>query len=171
MSQLAAFRKHKDDFLKSSPNSPLAPDERERFSGLDYFPESVDYIVRAEAKQLDGEVVELATTTGEPQLYRRWGTAAFELEGGRCSLTLFADPDDPHPKEFFVPFKDATSGRETYGSGRYLSAMLLEDGRVLLDFNYAYNPFCAYSPRYRCPLPPAENVLEVPVRAGEKSYR
>jgi uncharacterized protein len=180
MTQLETFRKHKDALLRESPNSPLSPEEKKRFLGLDYFPESARFVVRAQAEPLRGEMIELATTTGEPQRYRRWAVAAFELEGERCALTLFADPEVSEPKAFFVPFKDATSGWETYGSGRYLSAMLLEDclhvraarradSHILLDFNYAYNPYCAYSPRYRCPLPPAENTLKVPVRAGEKT--
>ncbi len=83
---------------------------------------------------------------------------------------------DPQGGGFFLPFKDATSGRETYGAGRYLDShrpglQQLEGGRFEIDFNYAYNPYCAYNENYRCPLPPAENWLKVPIHAGEKNFK
>jgi len=163
---LARFRAEKDRYLKESPDSPFA---KEALSGLYYYPESDAYIVMPLPETFEGRVVVLLeTSSGGEQPYVRAARVAFELVGQPCALTLYQPTFKTGSKRFFVPFKDATSGHKTYGAGRYLEADLLAGGRVLLDFNYAYQPFCAYSERYRCPLPPAENRLTVPVYAGEK---
>lgn len=181
MTALASFRAQKDAFMRGK-NSPLEPGELPSFAGLRYFPGSERYRVTAALEPFETvERVELTTSAGDTQSYLRWGVARFELEGKACALTLFAFGDGPD-ESFFIPFRDATSGAETYAAGRYLEAgreagpgaglqaSEAQDGRVLLDFNYAYNPFCAYSARYRCPLPPAENRLPVAVRAGERAF-
>ena len=93
---------------------------------------------------------------------------AFEVDAERAELTIFKDLDGD---ELFLPFADATSGKETYPSGRYLEVHELPDGRVVADFNYAYNPYCAYNEQWTCPIPPAENRLPVAIRAGERSPR
>ena len=90
-----------------------------------------------------------------------------KLEGEPAALAVYRSP---HHDELFLPFRDATSGRETYGAGRYLEPAKLAGGRLLVDFNLAYNPYCAYSEEYSCPLPPFENHLKVAIRAGEKAY-
>lgn len=113
----------------------------------------------------------LATSTGEERMYLTYGVARFELGGEPQSLVLYATPDAPGGPRLFVPFRDATSGPETYGAGRYLEFTLPDegaDGLVQLDFNYAYHPYCAYVEGYSCPFPPATNWLDQPVRAGEK---
>ncbi len=166
MTPLERTRRDKDRYLETDPDSPLygAP-----FSGLAYYAEAELYTVTAEFRRAEGrEVVLLGTSSGDEQPYFRMGRATFELEGRACTLTLYQPTFETDSARFFVPFKDATSGSETYGAGRYLEAALLSNGQILLDFNYAYHPFCAYSERYRCPLPPAENTLLVPVYAGEK---
>lgn len=166
MNALARFRAEKDAYFRESPDSPF---EEKAFSGLRYYPESGAYVVTSLPEHFDNrEVVLLETSTGDEQPYVRAARATFELDGQPCALTLYQPTFETDSARFFVPFRDATSGRETYGAGRYLEADLLGDGRVQLDFNYAYHPFCAYSARYRCPLPPAENWLSVPVYAGEK---
>jgi len=165
MSALDEFRREKDAFFKRSPQSPV---EDPNFSGLSYYPEADRYIFEPPLEPFkERETVMLETSTGDEQPYVRYGKVAFEVDGQVCSLTLFAPTFEGEPERFFIPFRDATSGKETYGAGRYLEAERLPDGRVRLDFNYAYSPFCAYSDRYRCPLPPPENWLSVPIRAGE----
>lgn len=165
MTALDRFRAEKDAYFRESPDSPV---EDATFAGLLYYPPSEAHVVMAALEPFTGrEVVLLATSTGDEQPYLRTGRATFELEGQPCALTLFK-PTFEDNQRFFIPFQDATSGTQTYAAGRYLEADLLPDGRVLLDFNYAYAPFCAYSARYRCPLPPAENRLPVPVYAGER---
>ena len=120
----------------------------------------------------DEPMVEMTTNTGELRQYRRWGRFTFQVDGEEAALTVYSDPDG---QELFMPFRDATSGPESYGSGRYMDnhrpgLRQLPDGRLEVDFNYCYNPYCAYSPAYSCPLPPHENWLTVPIRAGEKKF-
>ncbi len=117
------------------------------------------------------EPVVLATSSGEERTFLNYGTAHFELEGELQSLVLYATPDAPDGPRLFVPFRDSTSGPETYGAGRYLDVMVDADGtghEIVLDFNYAYHPYCAYAEGYSCPFPPNSNWLTRPVRAGER---
>lgn len=166
MTELRRFRAAKDAYLREDPDSPVYG---AAFGGLAYYPESDAYKVAAPFEPPAGrEVVYLTTSVGDEQPYVRAGRAAFELAGRVCTLTLFRPTFETENARLFVPFTDLTSGTETYGAGRYLEAPLLLGDQVLLDFNYAYSPFCAYTDRYRCPLPPAENRLPVAVRAGEK---
>ncbi len=158
----------KDDFFARDPSSPLTPWQRARFRGLAYFPPNPTLVVE------DGLVpfvtlddIALATSCGDTEGYRRAGVVRFAVDGTPAQITLFRSVRG----DLFVPFRDATSGTETYGAGRYLEARTLGNGRTLLDFNYAYNPYCAYNPEWRCPIPPVENHLTVPIRAGEMRYR
>lgn len=167
-SALERWRRDKDRYLKTSPDSPV---EDPGFTGLVYYPEDPAYAANAVLEPFNPpETVMLGTSVGDEQPYRRYGRATFALAGETLQLTLFVPTYDKGgaPERFFIPFRDATSGAETYGAGRYLEAEGAAEGRVRLDFNYAYSPFCAYSARYRCPLPPAENRLSVPIRAGER---
>jgi uncharacterized protein (DUF1684 family) len=177
---LTQFRRGRDDLLKSHPQSPIEPEDRPSFRGLQYFPPDPAYRLRAEFEPGDG--AELSIETGGEDgavRYRRAGQLVFELGGQQCRLTVLSLAQ--YAGGLFVPFKDATSGRETYGGGRYLfdtakntDALVLEvtpgSSEVVIDFNYAYNASCAYSPRWACPLAPPENFLKVPVRAGELTY-
>lgn len=171
MSELEEFRREKDAFFRDDPRSPLAPEQRETFSGLAYFPEDPSLAIEArlETENVDlAETITMQTTTGGEQRYRRAGVIRFEIVGTPARLTLFTSPDTD---EWFLPFRDATSGKETYGAGRYLEVDPAgPDGRVLVDLNLAYNPYCAYNPEWSCPIPPGENWLAVPIRAGERSF-
>lgn len=164
---LEEFRHQKDDFLLTDPMSPLPTDARARFGGLNYYPPTagVEFIVTPKPYD-EPEVIAMATSDGRVRPYERWAQVTFEIDGQEFALTVYRDEESGH---LFLPFQDATSGSETYGAGRYLELPILEDGRVLLDFNYAYHPFCAYSPSYSCPLPPEENRLPIPIRAGERN--
>jgi uncharacterized protein (DUF1684 family) len=169
MSELEAFRADKDEFFRDHPHSPLTMEQRARFRGLSYFPEDPRLVFRlpleTEGVDRDDRIL-MATTTGGEQEYRRAGVVRFEVDGQPARLTLFSSPDQD---ELFVPFRDATSGRETYGAGRYLEVEPPSmNGTVELDFNYAYNPYCAYNPDWACPIPPGENWMPVPIRAGER---
>ena len=173
--QLRNFRAEVDDFLQYHPQSPLDPYQKQTFQGLDYYDENKDLILEVEVERFPETepLIEMETSTGERRLYRRWGRFTFEVEGEEAQLTIYSDP---YGQDFFMPFKDATNGEETYGAGRYLDnhrpgLWQLDDIHFAVDFNYAYNPYCAYSPRYSCPLPPPENWLKVPIRAGEKDYK
>ena len=173
--QLKDFREQIDDFMQFHPQSPLGDDQRDDFRGLDYYDENPALVITAAVERLpdDEPVIEMETSTGDARPFRRWGTFAFEVDGDPARLTLYSDPAG---EEFFLPFRDATSGNETYGAGRYLDnhrpgLRRLGDDEVEVDFNYAYNPYCAYSPYFSCPLPPRENWLAVAIRAGEKDYK
>jgi uncharacterized protein (DUF1684 family) len=174
MGQLENLRRDIDSFMKDHPQSPLAHDQQKRFEGLDYYEVNQDLILEVEIERFpDGEpIVTMQTSTGDAQQYRRWGRFSFEVEGQKASMTIYSDPMG---RDFFMPFKDATNGKETYGAGRYMDEHRpgfspLDGDRFEVDFNYAYNPYCAYSPHYSCPLPPRENWVQVPIRGGEKDF-
>jgi uncharacterized protein (DUF1684 family) len=164
---IEAERVEKDRFFGSHHYSPI--EEKSNFTGLTYFPP--EPALRFELPLQTAEQVEeltMQTSTGDEQTYDRIGTVQFEIEGEAATLAIYRSL---HHDDLFIPFRDATSGRETYGAGRYLEPVELTGGRLLIDFNLAYNPYCAYSEQYSCPLPPFENHLNVAIRAGEKNYK
>jgi uncharacterized protein (DUF1684 family) len=178
---LDRFRRGRDELFRSHPQSPIEPDERSSFASLHYYPHDPAYRVDARFEPADGSEL-LIDTGGEDGAvrYRRGGDLVFRLHGVDCRLTVLSLAQ--YAGGLFVPFRDATSGRETYGGGRYLfdtakdtDGLVLEitpgSSDVTIDFNYAYNASCAYSPRWACPLAPPENYLTVPVRAGEITYK
>lgn len=174
MDQLIEFRQEIDKFMILHPQSPLEEEARAAFHGLAYYDPNKDmvYVVEVDRFGDNEPIVTMQTSTGATQNYRRWGKFEFEVDGQQASLVIYSDPDG---HEFFMPFKDKTNGQETYGAGRYMDdhrpgMRRLEGNRFEIDFNYAYNPYCAYSPYFSCPLPPVENWLEVPIRAGEKDF-
>ena len=175
MSDLSDFRSEVDDFLQFHPQSPLDDAQRDAFQGLAYFEENGELILEVDVERFadDEPLIEMSTSTGDKQLYRRWGRFTFQVYGEDAALTVYSDT---HGHDLFMPFRDATSGPQSYGAGRYMDShrpglRQLPGGRLEVDFNYAYNPYCAYSEAYSCPLPPAENWLTVPIKAGEKMYK
>lgn len=167
MSDLDRLRAAKDRFFKEHPQSPLTEEQRQAFTGLRYFPENPALRLALPVEQFDTpSSIAMLTSTGDTQLYRRLGRVHFTVEGAEATLTLFGDEDGG----LFLPFADALAGEETYGAGRYLEPELLGDGRALIDFNLAYNPYCAYNDDWSCPITPRENRLTVPIRAGEQIY-
>jgi uncharacterized protein (DUF1684 family) len=171
--EIKAEREAKDEYFRSNPHSPIPSDERDSFGGLSYYPIEESYRFELELYEYDDkETVTVGTSTGGEQEYLRWGEFQFEIDGNDVSLDAYkSDPDD---ERLWVPFRDAASGEETYGAGRYLDletdSHRTGGGNWILDFNEAYNPTCAYSEQYECPLPPTENWLDVPIEAGEKTY-
>lgn len=165
--ELIELRRQKDAFFGRDPRSPIPESERAGFTGLVYFPPNGDLVYTLRPEPGDGEPVRIGTSDGQVREYRRAAVARFEVDGEEATLALLTTPHHPG---FFLPFRDATSGNETYGAGRYLDLEPNPDGTVTIDFNLAYNPSCAYDDAYSCPLPPPENWLRVPIRAGEKAY-
>ena len=168
-------RGQKEAAFRAAPQSPIPADERARFAGLEYYPPDPAFRVEATLAPFERpEVVMLGSTKGDVRPQLRFGELRFSLAGQECRLTGYKDAGDPDAGELFVPFRDATTGHETYGAGRYLETGDpgggLDPRPVTLDFNLAYSPWCAYSAAYSCTLPPAENVLPVAVTAGEKTY-
>ena len=166
MSNLTDFRKAKDEFFKTSQNSPLLAAQQKDFPGISYYDEDVTLRYRLDVKPFDvRNTATFETSTGESIEYVSWGKVKFTVCDTMSELTLFKNNDG---EGFFLPFADSTTGNETYSGGRYLDVNVLANGQVLLDFNLAYNPYCAYNNQWSCPLTPSENHLTVPVRAGEK---
>lgn len=171
--RLEGEREQKDIFLAIHPQSPVPFEEREEFEGLSYYPPDSDY--RFELKLHEHpkkKRIKMSYTRGEEREFLRWGEFRFKIGGKEQALQAYKD--NPEEERLFIPFRDATSGKGTYGAGRYLDLEpernRTADGKWILDFNKAYNPWCAYSEKYTCPFVPPENWLEVPIRAGEKAY-
>ncbi|HVN53921.1 MAG TPA: DUF1684 domain-containing protein [Anaerolineaceae bacterium] len=167
MTELEEFRKEKDDFFATHPQSPLTDEQKKNFQGLNYFPENPGLSLEVDLAPFpERQMVQMLTSTNDIQTYQRFGRIHFQVEGQDAELTIYAKDG-----ELFLPFVDSLAGEETYGAGRYLEPQPLGKGRVLVDFNYAYNPYCAYNELWSCPLTPAENRLKVPIRAGERVFR
>jgi uncharacterized protein (DUF1684 family) len=166
MSQLQEFRASKDDFFANHPQSPLTPKQKQEFHGLNYFDENPDLELEVKLEKFpEQEQIGIQTSTGQTQTYTRYGKFKFNVNGQEAELTLFAGDNG-----FFLPFVDSLAGKETYPAGRYLEPEPLPGDRFMVDFNMAYNPYCAYNEMWSCPLTPPENRLKVPVRAGEKMF-
>lgn len=177
--ELESKRAEKDEFFADHPQSPIPPEEREDFAGLDYFEPDPTYRVTATARvHEEPEVVPIDTTAGREMRYLRVATLEFdlereseELEDGTFELAAYQQ-ESPNDQPLFVPFRDKTTGQQTYQGGRYMELEPTDDlsdgDEIIVDFNLAYSPFCAYSDTFDCPLPPEENWLEVTIPAGER---
>lgn len=165
-------RKEKNDFLKNNEGSPFAT-LTEEFKELNYFKPDLNYRVNAKLTPIkDKKVIVLATSDGKEQKYLEYAHATFTLGDINCKLLILEVMEmGPLRGKLFLAFADETSGKETYGGGRYLDIKKVPAATsVVLDFNRAYNPYCAYNDSYSCPFPPSENILRVAIRAGEMSY-
>ena len=165
-------RRAKDNSFKADKDSPIPERDRPGFQGLAYY--SVNPALRFSAKlyRYGGpKQVRLGTNTGEIRRGLRYGYFEFRVDGRTCRLQVYRlDDGFGGAAALFIPFRDATSGRETYESGRYIDLKENTSGIYDLDFNRAYNPYCAYNSEFSCPVPPGENTLPVAIRAGEKNY-
>jgi uncharacterized protein (DUF1684 family) len=169
--RLSGYRERRDQFFGHHPHSPLTVEQRSRFAGLDYFPEREDLALTLELDESGetvGEEVDIPTTDGITKPFTRAGHVRFDLDGEPVTLTVFREGERG---SLFIPFRDDSAGRETYEVGRYLEPQSRPDGTLDVDFNYAYNPFCAYGEGWSCPIPPDENRLGVVIPAGERAFR
>jgi len=166
LERIQAHRLGRDQFMAAHPRSPLPVGAREGFRGLAYFPPDETWRIRARVTRLDHPEELMLTSTGAQRRTRRVAQLDFVAAGRACRLIGFASSGGG--LRLFVPFADATTGRETYGGGRYLD--VLASGREVteLDFNLAYHPYCVYADRFSCPRPPADNRLAIAVAAGER---
>ncbi len=170
--KLKAFRVKRDQFFKEAPQSPLKEADRKGFKGLLYYSINLQYAMTGFIERYPTEpkptYVNLPTNKEREKKYVRYGRFKFKWEGKEFGLQIYRPLGGG---ELFLPFKDKTSGRETYSKGRYLFIEPLPGGKVLIDFNRAYNPFCAYNEKYTCPYALKENWLEIAIQAGEKDYK
>ena len=167
--EIGAWQAEKDQYMRLSPDSPVPEAQRATFPPLSYFPINEEYRVPAALKPIEStQVLEMSTSTGQRRKMRRVGSLAFTLKGQPLTLTAFVDASENDMRRLFVPFGDLTNGSETYQGGRYLDLDRTASGVYDLDFNRAYHPFCLFNSGYDCPVPPRENRLPLPVRAGER---
>ncbi|MCG8310697.1 MAG: DUF1684 domain-containing protein [Cytophagales bacterium] len=166
--KILAERQEKDRSFKEADDSPLSEEQKRTFEKLTYFPINEKYRITGDFHRNSGnEIVKMAITDGSRREYVVFGRIHFHLEGKELDITVYK-PVKSEPGYLFVPFYDKTCADLTYGGGRYVEPVLLEDGSLEIDFNLAYNPYCAYNHKYRCPIPPQENNLDVSILAGEK---
>ena len=170
--KLKAFRKERDRFFKEDAHSPLKESDRKRFKGLLYYPIDLKYALTGSIEKYLTEpkplYVTLPTNKEVGKRYVKYGRFKFKWEGKEHALQIYRPLGGG---EFFLPFKDKTSGVETYSEGRYLYLEPMPEGKVLIDFNRAYNPFCQFNEKYTCPFAPEENGLQIEMKAGEKRFQ
>jgi uncharacterized protein (DUF1684 family) len=170
--KLKSFREKRDRFFKEDPHSPLKESDRKKFKGLSYYPIDLKYAMAGAIERYPTEpkpmYVTLPTNNEMGRKYVKYGRFKFKWEGKAYTLQIFRPLGTG---ELFLPFKDRASETETYPKGRYLSIEPMPGGKVLIDFNRAYNPFCQFNEKYTCPYAPEENWLDIVIRAGEKRFR
>jgi uncharacterized protein (DUF1684 family) len=178
-SQIKSFQEEMNSSYKNAKESPLEESERKKFQSLPFFKIDEDYKIEADfVRTTDGQPFEMQTTTDRKPIYQKFGEVSFELHGKRHTLNVYQSQDLMEKEEYknylFLPFTDLSNGQESYYAGRYIDLQIPEreaaDGqeldKITIDFNKAYNPYCAYNATYSCPIPPKENHLEVKVLAG-----
>ena len=173
VNQIEEERAEKDRFMRTSSESPFA-ESPERYKGLNYYPPDSKYRVIAALRPIEKKKpVILSTNDGKEQRFFEYAYAEFKLDGVNNRLLILEIADmGPQRGKLFLAFGDETSAEETYGAGRYLDVTKKPGSSTIdLDFNLAYNPYCAYDDSFTCPLPPRENILTIPIRAGEKLYK
>jgi len=167
MNRLQEFQKMKDDYFAHDGQSPLTPGQKKVFKGLKYYPPNPSLNLEVTVGEFTNKQhIEMQTTTGDTQVYLRYGSFVFMVDDQTVELTIYQSESG-----WFLPFVDSLAGKETYPAGRYLEPEPLGDDRFKVDFNQAYNPYCAYNDTWSCPLTPFENRLKVPIRAGEKLFK
>ncbi len=170
---IAAFQKSLQDEYSNPVISPLSASQRKQFTGIQFFPVNSKFIVPAKfIKTNSTEVYTMETSSHMQKKYYLYAKAVFSVEGKQYSLNVYQSLDLKNKNGFenylFIPFRDATSGKETYGGGRYIDLIIPASGEVTINFNKAYQPYCAYTEGYNCPLPPAENTLPIAISAGAR---
>jgi uncharacterized protein len=164
-------RERQFKFIRFNVESPLSETQKQNFKALTFYEINPSYRIKARLIPVENKKIrEVPLTDGSKEKYIEHSFAEFELGGKTNRLLLLQSVKETDMRNFFLAFADETSGRETYGGGRYMNVR--QDGKnsLTLDFNLAYNPYCAYNPDYACPLPPKENILTISIEAGEKNY-
>lgn len=167
----AKYQKELRAFYENPETTPLSAEDKQHFKGITFFPMTEKYVAQAQYSPIaNGKVIDFPTSAKKIKQYRELGTAAFTIDNKPQVLTLYVPAETIPGSEnlVFIPFRDATSGMTSYGAGRYLELSMQDLAKepLILDFNRAYNPYCAYSGDYNCPIPPENNTLSVKIEAG-----
>jgi len=170
-----AFQNNLNKEFAEVDKSPLTQEDRSHFKSLEFFPIDEKFAVVATFVKSKGEKsFEMKTTTSRTPMYIKYGELHFKLEGKDFKLDVFQNLDLMKKKGFkdnlFLPFSDLTSGNESYIGGRYIDMKIPKGDTILIDFNQAYNPYCAYNPKYSCPIVPLQNDLMIEIKAGVKKF-
>lgn len=171
----AAFQQKMNAEFADSLSSPLSKEDLANFKALDFFPIDEKFIVKAKfVLSRNQRAFKMKTSTERTPMYIKYGELHFTIEGKALQLSVYKNIElglKPGFKDYlFLPFTDVTSGNETYGAGRYIDLKVPEGDTIIIDFNKAYNPYCAYDYKYSCPKVPSENDLEIAIRAGVKNF-
>ncbi|MBS1638121.1 MAG: DUF1684 domain-containing protein [Bacteroidetes bacterium] len=171
--EILDFQNELNKEYADSTKSPLSKAELRQFKGHHFFDIDLAYRVTATFKRTaDAKPFKMATTRGLPRTYVKYGEATFTLGAKTYTLCLYQNPDLAKTEQYkdylILPFRDLTNQSETYGGGRYIDMKIPTGNSIVIDFNKAYNPFCAYSDLYSCPIPPQENTLDTEIKAGTK---
>lgn len=169
------YQKEVNAKFKDASTSPLKDVDRKNFKGLDFFKFDSTYVVKAKFERTLNETpFEMKTTTERLALYVKYGTVTFNLKGKEHHLNVYQNQDlinkEGYEAYLFLPFLDNTNGEDSYGGGRYIDLEIPDGNELVIDFNKAYNPLCAYNEKYSCPIVPLENYLELRVEAGVKAF-
>ncbi len=168
------WQKERDQFLKTHDRSPLLPSDKKKFNGLKYFPFNPQYVFYGKIERFVFHInnpkyyATFLTNKGNNKRYIRYGKFHFILDGKEQAIEIYKSILSD---TLFIPFKDKTNGKETYEGGRYIDAEILSEYKMILDFNMAYQPSCAFNSKFVCVLPPQENILNLAIRAGEKNQK
>ena len=170
------FQKEINSEYKDASKSPLKEKDLKNFKGLDFFKFDSTYVVTARfTRTVEEKPFKMKTTTDRLPEYVKYGELTFELKGKEFKLNVYQNQDlmkkEGYEDYLFLPFLDDTNGEESYGGGRYIDMRIPEGDTLTIDFNSAYNPYCAYNEKYSCPIVPLENYLETEVRAGVKAFK
>lgn len=169
------FQQKLDKEFANKEKSPLTEDDFKTFKALDFFPIDSSYIVTAKLKfHENSESFQMKTTTERLPVYKLYATASFKIKGVDYKLEIYQNQKliltDDFEDFLFLPFTDKTNAETSYGGGRYIDLKLPEGDTIIIDFNMAYNPYCAYNGKYSCPIPPKANHLDTEINAGVKAY-
>ncbi|SED66160.1 hypothetical protein SAMN04487765_0643 [Tenacibaculum sp. MAR_2010_89] len=171
------FQKSLNSKFKDATTSPLTKKGLKSFTGLDFYPVNETYKVKAKIEKTpDSPTFNFPTTTDRVAVYEKYGVITFTIENKELKLAIYKNKfsTEKYKNHLFLPFLDKTNGTTSYGGGRFIDVLTTDeqkDGTIVIDFNKAYNPYCAYSDRYSCPITPRDNYLDIEIKAGVKAYK
>jgi uncharacterized protein (DUF1684 family) len=173
---VVAFQKELNAEYADSVKSPLLKKDLKTFKALDFYPINGNFFVNAKfIRTPDEKPFEMPTTTSRKPMYVKYGEAHFSIDGKKFKVNIYQSLDLKKIEEYkdalFLPFTDLTSGVDSYGGGRYIDLKIPQGDTISIDFNTAYNPYCAYNHKYSCPIPPQENDLAIEIKAGVKKFK
>lgn len=176
INEIEDFQKKLNKEFSSKADSPLTDEDLKTFKALDFFPIDTTFRVTAKLKiDKDSKPFKMATTTDRLPIYKLYATAIFNIKGKEYQLEIYQNQKllltADYENYLFLPFTDSTNGDTSYGGGRFIDLEIPENDEIIIDFNLAYNPYCAYNHKYSCPIPPEVNDLDLEVNAGVMAYK